>query len=401
MEERSNLKKKSRIQQNHERVINLPEMQHSFLDSFNLENFNLPKVSVIIPTYNRCSHTLEEDANPLGWCLESLLTQRGGNLDEIIIVDDASSDFTSEIVKKKKKKNQIPINYLRNIKNKGSSISRNIGVEKSKNDFVLFLDDDCIFSNYFVFGANFTLNSLSSDVAVVHMPIYHRKIKPDPVDIKDIGLLDLDLGLMTGNYGGFPTNYAENLEENLLNTDLKILNPLEIKNLGGVFISRKEAFRKVGGFPDYLAWKNGYREETDVALKLSEKGYKMFFTPDPKFYCVHLKYGAKGQIYQKEKELGELLKRLVGESNVQMSNTGNRVDSEEWFFDNIISTYVILGRRNKQAAKKYINKTYEAFVVQNNLSVGGVQTKIDDRQTRKIIFNRARIEGDRLIESRI
>lgn len=379
-----------------EDFLKKPEMNPSYLDNFDLSSFNLPKVSAIVPTYNRCPHTAKEDANPLGWCLESLLAQKGDVLDEIIIMDDASTDFTEEVVEDFQNKSEIDIKYFQNSKNVGSSINRNKAVRESRNDQIIFLDDDCIFSNYFVFGAGFTLNNLPIDSGAVHLPVYHRSMKPFSVDLKDIGVLDLETGLMTGNYGGFPVSYYENLEKNLLDSRLGIVNPLEITNLGGVFIAKKEAFQEAGGFPEFLVWKNGYREETNLAMGFSDKGYKMFFTPDPKFYSVHLKYGSKGA----EEEINKaepLLKRLISYSSVQRENTGNRVDPEEWFFDRIISTYVTLGRKNVEAADNYRRATEEEFVKKNKLSISGVGTKINDFFKRKNIFDRAIQEGNKLI----
>ncbi len=63
----------------------------SYLDRFSLD-FDLPNVTAIIPTFNRSPHPLEEDSNPLAWCLESLLTQKSSGLDEIIVIDDNSTD---------------------------------------------------------------------------------------------------------------------------------------------------------------------------------------------------------------------------------------------------------------------------------------------------------------------
>jgi len=313
----------------------------SYLDNFSINGqFNLSKISVVIPTYNRAPHPAEQDSNPLGWCLESLLTQKHSGLDEIIIVDDASTDYTEEIVSDFSDKSDIPIVYLRNSQNLGSSISRNIGVRESKNNLIMFLDDDCVFSRYMLFGANYTLNQLDENVAALHLPVYHRKTIPNLVNLNDIGILDLKKGIMTGNYDGFPIEYIESLKDNFLNQELKILKPIQIKNLAGVFLIKKEMFKEIGGFPEFFTWRNGYREETNVALKLTNKGYKMFFTPDPKFHCVHLKYGAQGNIAKKEKSMG--LEFLIEQSNIPRVNTGNRVGIEEWFFDRIISDYVTL-----------------------------------------------------------
>ena len=52
---------------------------------------NFPKISVIIPTYNRAA-TIE-------YCINSVLNQTYQNF-EIIVVDDCSTDNTIEIIGK-------------------------------------------------------------------------------------------------------------------------------------------------------------------------------------------------------------------------------------------------------------------------------------------------------------
>lgn len=382
----------------YEKVIKNPFLQPSYLDQYDLvkDCSNLPKISAIVPTFNRCPNSVEEDSNPLGWCLESLLAQKGGVLGEIIIVNDNSLDYTQEVVKAFSDVSDIPILSLKNEKNMGSSISRNIGVKRSKNNLVMFLDDDCVFSRYMIFGASYTMNQLGKDVGALHLPVYHRKTVPVLIDIPEIGKLDLKNGVMDGNFDGFPIQYAKDLKNSFLNQKLKILKPFEIKNLGGVFLAKKQILQGIGGFPENFVWKNNYREETDVSLRLQDSNYKILFTPDPKFHCIHLKYGAHGT-EDFEQNLDPGLGRLITQSNVLRYNTGNRVDKEEWFFDRIISTYVTLGRRDMDAANNYLKKTHQRFVVENGEKMTGIETKIKDYEKREFIFQRAVTEGNRFI----
>ncbi len=383
-------------------ILKKDYLHASYLDRFSLD-FDLPSVTAIIPTFNRSPNSPEEDSNPLGWCLESLLAQRNSGLDEIIIIDDASADYTPEVVRMFQDSSSVPIVYLKNRDNLGSSISRNIAAKQSKNNLIMFLDDDCVFSEYMFFGANYTLNELNREVVALHLPVYHRKTVPREIKLRDIGVLDLDKGIITGNYDGFPVEYMDNLEENMLDSNLRILRPLEIKNLGGIFLIKTDVFNGIGGFPEFFTWKNGYREETDVALRLSENNYQMFFTPDPKFYCVHLKYGANGDEDKQEdsRHISKyVLGHLIEKSNISRTGTGNRVNPEEWFYSFLLSTYTTLGRKNPDTANQFQYEMYKQFVVNNDLSVAGVETKINDFSTRENIFNRAVREGNKLISQR-
>jgi len=386
-----------KLLQNHKKVLERKDMQTSYLDRFSLDSYNLPPVSAIIPTFNRSPNPLEEDSNPLGWCLESLLAQKGGVLDEIIIVDDGSVDYTKELVEHFSNITPINIVYLRNNENKGPAFSRNRGIRRSRNNLLMFVDDDGIFSKYMLFGANYTLNKLKNKVAALQLPIYHRKVFPRLLDMNKIGILDLEKGIMDGNYDGFPTEYAEDLENSFIDEELKIIKPFEIKNMGGIILSKKEALEKAGLFPEFFTWKNDYRNESNLSMALSDLGYTLFFTPDPKFRCIHLKYGSHSD-QDNYKEINPTLRRLINQSNITKEETGCRVDTEEWFFDMIISTSVTLGMKSKEAAKRYIRETRQTFVEENGLGVSGVGTKINDKSKRQRIFENAVREGNKLVE---
>lgn len=86
------------------------------------------KISVVIPTYNRALF--------LTRCIQSVLNQTV-QADEIIVVDDGSTDDTKKIL------TQFPISYIYQ-NNKGVSSARNLGILNAKNDWIAFLDsDDC------------------------------------------------------------------------------------------------------------------------------------------------------------------------------------------------------------------------------------------------------------------
>lgn len=87
-------------------------------------------ISVIIPTFNR--------ENTITYCLESVLNQTLPP-NEIIIVDDLSTDNTIEIIKKMDSK---LIKIIRLNKKGGAQVARNVGVRAAKNNWIAFLDSD-------------------------------------------------------------------------------------------------------------------------------------------------------------------------------------------------------------------------------------------------------------------
>lgn len=91
---------------------------------------NNPKVSVIIPTYNR--------AHLIGRAIKSVLEQTYQDF-EIIVVDDGSTDNTDEVVRDF---GDERIRYIRHEKNKGGATARNTGIKAAKGEFIAFQDSD-------------------------------------------------------------------------------------------------------------------------------------------------------------------------------------------------------------------------------------------------------------------
>ena len=60
---------------------------------------------------------------------------------ELIVINDCSTDNTEQIVLKIASED-IRIRYLKNAVNSGVSESRNVGIKKSRNDWIAFLDSD-------------------------------------------------------------------------------------------------------------------------------------------------------------------------------------------------------------------------------------------------------------------
>ena len=88
----------------------------------------MPKVSVIIPTYNR--------GRLITRAIDSVLNQTYRNL-EIIIIDDGSNDQTGSILGSYK--NRIQYFYQ---ENQGISAARNRGIKEAKGSYIAFLDSD-------------------------------------------------------------------------------------------------------------------------------------------------------------------------------------------------------------------------------------------------------------------
>ena len=88
----------------------------------------MPRVSVIIPTYNCAPY--------VGAAVESVLAQTWQDF-ELIVVDDGSTDNTRSILERYLDR----IVYLHQ-ENQGESVARNRGIEIARGEYIAFLDSD-------------------------------------------------------------------------------------------------------------------------------------------------------------------------------------------------------------------------------------------------------------------
>lgn len=97
----------------------------------------MPKVSVIIPTYNR-SNVVKET-------ISSVLAQTKLDL-EVIVVDDGSTDDTSKVVEGLQ---DGRVSYFYKI-NGGAASARNLGLSKCEGEYVAFLDSDDFWPAHYI-----------------------------------------------------------------------------------------------------------------------------------------------------------------------------------------------------------------------------------------------------------
>jgi len=103
---------------------------------FNL--LSLPKISIIVPVYNTEPY--------LRRCLDSILNQTFKEF-ECILIDDCSPDNCPAICDEYAEKD-LRFKVIHNQQNQGSSLSRQIGLNQAKGNFIQFADsDDRIESN--------------------------------------------------------------------------------------------------------------------------------------------------------------------------------------------------------------------------------------------------------------
>ena len=350
-------------------------------------------VSIVIPTYNRCLYQNDE-SNPLMWCISSIKQQMFEGI-EIIIVDDASNDMTNKKMKKlcSEDLKGIDIKYLRNEERKGSSISRNIGISLASNDLVIFFDDDCIFmSNDALTSAVYSFKETERegyDVGAMHLSVYYRSNRfKDILPVKEILGIDYEKARINCSTSSFPKELND-LKGDDYFKGTNILKPLEINNLAGVFLCKKESYLDVGGFPDYFPTP-ALGEEHLLAQRFTNSGYKLFFAPDPKSALLHFKYGREDKepvvplvpLHDNAVEFPLSLKDMVDESRIVRVDTGNAVTVEEGMYSYVFGRLMIFSCND--SCKRKLKERIKDEIIENNRYVY-FNRKLNDRDLRERI----------------
>ena len=226
----------------------------------------MPKVSVIIPTYNR--------AEFLRSAIESALKQTFTDI-EIIVSDDKSTDHTQELVESFKDRR---IKYVLNEGNQGPSAARNTAILTSKGEYIAFLDDDDEWLPY----------KLQRQVEVLD------RSQPNFCGVYSNRLfIDRKSGKVLSDNPG-----TKQLQGNLL-YQLMIKSPIHTSTV----VIRKSCLDEIGLFDETIS----YMEDRDLWIRLSMHwDFEYITEPLTKAYVhgvAHLSRNLEGQTSGREKLL--------------------------------------------------------------------------------------------------
>jgi glycosyltransferase involved in cell wall biosynthesis len=202
----------------------------------------MPKVSVIIPTYNHEEFIVET--------INSVLNQSFQDF-ELIVVNDGSPDQTENILKSFIDNGLIK--YVRQ-ENQGVAIARNNGLHLSVGEYIAFLDDDDAWHpNKLEWQAEFID---SSDAVLIGGDCYYKK-KDTFNKIRD-----------------------DEQPRQLKDRDLFRRNPFVSP---GQTLIRRSAIEQLGGF-DPTIWG---ADDLDLWIRLSRVGTLFISTKPALFYRLH------------------------------------------------------------------------------------------------------------------
>jgi glycosyltransferase involved in cell wall biosynthesis len=225
------------------------------------------KVSIIIPTYKRSDYLIR--------AIESVISQNYQNI-EIIVIDDNNpySEFRKATeIKMQKYSNNEKVKYLKNDRNLGGALARNVGIREATGDYITFLDDDDVYLPYKI---EKQLNFMLS---------------------QDCDMSFTDLKLVNDNkivvdYREYP-NLDNSNKESLLKYHI-------MRHLTGTptFMYKADKLKEIGGFEDAKVGQEFY-----LMLKSIEKGLKISYLNECDVIAYRHKDGGVSQ--GKNKIIGE------------------------------------------------------------------------------------------------
>ncbi|MCA9395506.1 MAG: glycosyltransferase [Candidatus Omnitrophica bacterium] len=192
-----------------------------------------PSVAVVIPAFNA--------EQTLPFCLQAVTSQ---NIppQEIIVVDDGSSDRTSAVA------GSFPEVRCVRQDNAGPAAARNRGQRETGADIVLFTDSDCVPA-------------------------------PDWVAAAAAGFVREDIGAVAGSYDIINpgSRLARCIHAEILYRHLRLL-PEYPRAFGSFNVAiRRDVYVGVGGFDESYPAASG--EDNDLSYRIRRAGYKIRFDP--------------------------------------------------------------------------------------------------------------------------
>lgn len=352
------------------------------------------RVSAIIATYNRCPIAPGRGPihdNPLTWALDSLLAQRGDALDEIVVVNDGSTDHTREVLDGYRD-TTIPVRVVPLDAHRGTGVARNAGVAAARGSWLLFADDDCVCAPHYALGAAHTFDLLQHQdpqVAALNLPFYYRAAGPREVRPRvRIGRVDLTQGVMSTGFHTWPKEYGR--RPPLLGAG--VVTPFPVEVIGGTALVDAVALRRGGGFVDLGFWRTAYADHLYLSAALADVGATMYHCPDPRLSAVHLKFGAVGSYHTDPADchtvlagLGRPLGDLIDVARRPRRDTGARVDDETLLVEMIGSFFAFYTCRAPAAGRSWARRLWAEFVEQGQVYTAAI-AEVPPRHRREEIW---------------
>ena len=216
-------------------------------ESFALPTSEQPRVSIVIPVYNKIHYTVA--------CLRSLVEHAASVPFEVIVVDDGSVDDTERCL------SEIDgLSVVRNRRNLGFVGSCNAGASAAKGEFVLFLNNDTVVT------AGWLEALVDTFAQVPEAGLVGAKLVYPDGRLQEAGGIIFNDG-SGWNYGRF---------DDPRDARYSFLREVDYCS-GAAILIRRDLLDQLGQFDERYA--PAYYEDTDLAFAVRDAGYKVVYQP--------------------------------------------------------------------------------------------------------------------------
>jgi len=238
----------------------------------------LAGMSVIIPTYNRSFSLRRTIPYYLGI----------DGVSEIIIVDDASTDNTESYVSQLGTARREVV-YVRHSMRRGPSVARNTGLDhvSKESDYILFGEDDVILPGNYCLELLKKMKTYSSDIAGGRS----LEMREDESFEDCIRRHDQELSEIRTHGQHMPLINRELMTGNFC---LDTVQPTMFLHSCSLF--RRAVLDKIRFDENYRF--NYFREETDIYVQASMKGFRILYAGDCILFHLRYMHGTRGGCHE-------------------------------------------------------------------------------------------------------
>lgn len=213
-------------------------------------------VSIILVNYNGAEVVLE--------CLRSLHQFLHSTPYEIIVVDNASTDYSAALIAEK-----FPtIQLIKQVENRGFGTGNNIGAKQAKGDFLFFLNTDTVLIND-VLPSLVTLMENHPQVGIIGTKLCNAD-----------GSLQLSVASEISIAGEYQTlkqlkQYTRAQQRKATKQKFEHVQSVAIV-VGAAFFMRRSLFEALDGFDETFFM---YFEESDLCQRSRDRGWQVLYAP--------------------------------------------------------------------------------------------------------------------------
>jgi glycosyltransferase involved in cell wall biosynthesis len=215
---------------------------------------NLPKISLVICTYNRASY--------LAQTLQTVATQNlFPDFFELIVIDNRSTDNTAEVIQQfMQQHSQLHVRYCFE-EQKGLSFARNRGIAEARSSIISYVDDDVLLSENFLRSIIVFFNTYVTSVGM------GGKVIPKYVSGQEPAWMSRYLNGFVGkvDYG-----------TEVLQFNKKMKYPA-----GCNMAYRKNILEAVNGFNTQLTFRS---DDKDIFYRVSKVSNEIYYVPNAWLY---------------------------------------------------------------------------------------------------------------------